>query len=487
MGDIGARSVRSDAENFSSMSAAGRFDWTCPHCGNVEKWNHNWTPEGRGPIGFHCRASSCKTWSHRWIWCRNPGWMQIRYEEERDGDGLPRLDDQWHWMFICECGEKHCPSTRHDELNAMSEPAVFPVNCKNCGRERTFKLIEGKWQQLYLKEPTPEPSTTPEPPSTESAKSVIVKVKCANCQRVHVQQASGSFCCICPDCRAVTAMHRSVSEPDKWTGEPHGEAFSLAHYKIREVLERLWKSYQRSSGKKARHALEIEALVIAEDVLRFVVGLAADFQALELVGWLSWFSDLAERRMPRDWHQNIKDRITKGSGKERARQKWNEVEEFKDETSTHVPQSPLNTWTRRIMGDAVNWRAFVRSAFPKETGEHQRMRRKLWSGWLVKHDVTSKRAKQWPFPARFFDTPSVHEGMSQDEAHQSVAVMVDALVEEIIFPLFAYNRKRNLPDWLAICGDGKGYADSKGRLQEKKVKDSMRRILLAPTRSKPAK
>lgn len=522
-------------QNFAAMSAAGSFDWTCPHCGNVMKWERPWTPEGRGPLGFHCTASRCGKWSHRWIWCRDPGWFQIRNEDQRDGDHLPRLCDDLEWMFICECGTKHCPSTWSNETKTWIEPTVFPVNCKSCGRERTFKLVEGRWQEFDFVHREIErraPAEVP-PPKTDAEEeedptedqfccgvcfdehSVIARRKhthsCPRCnnRRVRVKEleytcdkchdvftmpaSSKPFCASCQNLKGITMTGRF-----EWKDAPSTEGWPMQSNELKQILFTGRTEVHNINGKQVekfypglltsyenadpynRMKLGSEAARIGHKVLDLLIELAEKHQDYHSVRWLALNEDMGKRRVPDRHPWSIEQRLNIDK-LPRAKREWNAVRDWvaKGKKGGRKTLSPLASWIDEMMLPAFRWRIRINQ-------ERDARRR---PGLLISGSQTEYEARKWQ---KFL----IECGIPQDSATAKTSAIsfpfpekfliendAETLAESVLIPIVKWLKTNQRAEWekreFPKC------EEKNGTVSEAKIRQEVYRFLKIDTNRKP--
>lgn len=472
-------------ENFSTI-APTNFDWICPRCGAVRAWKKPWSPEGQAVFGWRC--SWCGPTNGDWIWVPRAGWHRLTTNEDREKSGLPMLDHELRWMFVCECGAVHRPSDCEFVKNDAGEtdvrpiePTKFDIEC-GCGRRRKFRLDGGRWQQREFEHvlPKEKPPAICAPPPTDKEQLSWVEFDCWHCgepakirvrSRIlytcercgRVTDKTKHRCCCCGACgyeftwrvndepwcvRCQSPENVAASGEIKWEETPSTDGALDTADRFEEQLrgggtgaekDGLWQSYQKAS-KEGRARIGFEVRRMADHMLSFLVDLADTFEDYDAVRWLAKYAELGKRRVPDDFYLSIEDRLDRPE-KPRARREWQSTKEWMKVARHHVPKSRFTMHMQRIAErarwwrfDFVIWRDNIRDnprVSMADGGDKNRReeREAKWFDWLKEQGIESRSLK---YPAQF-------------EEHGTV----DLLIEEILLPMVRWWKRHKSREYRA--------------------------------------
>lgn len=439
------------------------IDWTCPRCGNVLEWRKPWSPEGIVVLNWKC--SWCHEKSEGWIWSAKGGWVQLPPKGEFKG--VPVLDRDLRWYFVCECSAVHRPLDYDFERDAHVEPTQWAIECK-CGRKLELVLLDGKWNQQAFEfcepEPPPPPPPAPESPPLIPDPLVAVTYDCSKCGEKLRVEASKKLVHDCERCGYRAKKH--LNESGEWEDSPNADGSLMADDEVRKILADLEKGFEQAPPH-FRTEIGFIVMMIGEDALRLMVHLAVKHENYDCVRWLAKHADLGRCRIPDDWNQNLESMLTDPTRPKAARE-WNEVRDWKKEAGKRAHRSMLGTWVERV-GKAAWWWRFELPKTREQreleaaetgvriiyTGDPEKERLASWTAWLRERGVSEHAT---PFPSTFANTGSG-----------------DSLIDEILLPILRWTKRNDAETWTNLRG--RSYEDSAGRLNEADIRRQICRAL----------
>jgi hypothetical protein len=516
----------------SIVAGQERFSWQCPECGTIAAWEKPWHPEGRGALFRRCPAGGCKKQTGPWFWFAGAGWHRTRTEEENDGHGLPRLDANCRWLFLCECGAVHRPkdtAQRRDETGDLHysdiEPDVFPLTC-NCGRDREFRMDEGKWKQArFNHRKVPEPN--PEQPIAQESEDGLPVLACFNCEHCgEALKVTAGFRAVenckrcgwrnsrdrkeyfqcdkctkpflfpsrhikhgarCPRCNESKAI--SSTGEILWECTPTTAGCPMTSKQVEALLfgstmgtgqVGLYQAYMNGDSHR-KAVLGFEARLIADAVLKLMTNLAVEHEDYHAVRWLASHADLGKCRFPDDWHENLERQLTDDT-RPKAKREWAEVREWAS-NAQKGKSSGRKTFSSKLftLFDRLTYQAQwlkVKVTMRRQAEQNPRMQfpgdprqeeAQIWLNFLKAWNIEkpakmpeSKFLTQVPLPEAFL--------ASHDSTEQT-----QALMNEILVPLVRRIKRVKGAAWKE---DGYPKCDSDAEL-----KSEVRRFLkLSPDR-----
>ncbi len=429
-------------------------------------------------------------------------------------------------MFICECGSKHCPSTWSTETKTWIEPTVFPVNCKSCGRERTFKLFEGRWQAtpvVHHKIEIRSPAEVPLPKTDEEEEdptedqfccgvcfdehTVIARIKhthsCPRCnnRRVRVKEleytcdkchdvftmpaSSKPFCASCQNLKVCTMTGRF-----EWKDAPSTEGWPMQSNEVKQILftgrtevhhvnrkqveefyPGLLARYEKADPYN-RMKLGFEAARIGDRVLDLFIELAEKYEDYHAVRWLALNEDMGQRRVPDRHHRSIEQRLNTDK-LPKAQREWNSVREWvaKGKQGGRKAYSALPSWIDKMMRDAVQWRIRINDMRDHRqsprlivSGNQAEDEARKWRSFLIKCGIPQESAAAKTSLGAF---PFPEKFIIKADAY--------ALAEDVLIPIVKWLKKNRPEEWEKR--DFPKCEEKNGTVSEAKIRQEVYRFL----------